>query len=150
LCGFRVEADRDNEMDPVLYYGTNVGQQIRTLFQALFERILARRDFTVFRYAPVVCQRCGYRLERAVVRQRYEVGGQCAFWSECGNRLSLPKMDERIHLINARATERARSSAPDHRPTHALEQAIFRVLTYVREQRIKPPECCISYEWGEA
>ena len=30
-----------------------------------------------------------------------------------------------------------------------FEQAVFRVQTYVEQQKIQPPECFISYAWGE-
>src|SRR5262249_21679289 len=30
-----------------------------------------------------------------------------------------------------------------------FEQAIFRLQAYVKEQKLKPPECFISYAWGE-
>ena len=31
-----------------------------------------------------------------------------------------------------------------------FEQAVFRVQAYISEQEVKPPECFISYAWGEA
>ena len=55
VCGFRLDAERDGELDLVLYFGQDVGQPIRTLFQSLFESFLARRNLTVFRYEPVAC-----------------------------------------------------------------------------------------------
>ena len=67
ICGFRQDAERDGELDLVLYFGTNVGRPVRTLFQGLFESFLARRNLSVFRYEPVVCSN-GHALNRAVVR----------------------------------------------------------------------------------
>ena len=57
VCGFRQEAERDGELDFVLYFGPNVGRPVRTLFQGLFESFLARRNLTVFRYEPVRAQK---------------------------------------------------------------------------------------------
>ena len=73
VCGFRLDAERDGEMDFVLYFGVNVGRPVRTLFQGLFESFLARRNLTVFRYEPVACSK-GHPLNRAVVREQLTVG----------------------------------------------------------------------------
>ncbi|MGH3906889.1 MAG: hypothetical protein ACRDTE_22315, partial [Pseudonocardiaceae bacterium] len=68
VCGLRVEAEREGELDFVLYFGATVGTPIRTLFQSLFESFLARRELTILRYEAVRCAH-GHQLNRAVVRE---------------------------------------------------------------------------------
>jgi small GTP-binding protein len=151
VCGFRQEAERDGELDFVLYFATDVGQPVRTLFQGLFESFLARRNLTVRRYEPVTCtnEACGHLLDRSVVRQRMKEGKTFAFCNECGERLMLPKMEEPIQLTRQEQAEvETQRRVADQRTR--FEQAIFRVQTYVTEQKIKVPECFISYAWGIA
>jgi hypothetical protein len=147
VCGFRLDAERDGELDLVLYFGQDVGQPIRTLFQSLFESFLARRNLTVFRYEPVACAQ-GHPLSRDVVREQLRSGADFAFCPRCGQKTALPKADEPIQL-----TRRQRAEVEQQRRVAELrsrfEQAVFRVQTYVTEQGIKPPECFISYAWGQ-
>ena len=150
ICGFRQEAERDGELDFVLSFGPKVGPPVRTLFQGLFESFLARRNLTVFRYEPVRCTKktCGRLLDRSVVRQRLKEGKTFACCNECGKKLTLPKMMEPIQLTGEGQTqvETQRRAAEQRTP---FEQAVFRVLAYVTEQKIKPPETFISYAWGD-
>ena len=148
VCGFRLEADREGELDLVLYFGTDVIQPIRTLFQGLFESFLARRNLTVFRFEPVACPECGAVLERAVVRTKLLQGKEFAFCNDCGEKLSLPKADEPIQLTRREQAEVEKQCRVAELRSR-FEQALFRVQTYVEEQGIKPPECFISYAWGE-
>jgi hypothetical protein len=97
ICGFRQDAAREDELDLVLYFGTNVGRPVRTLCQGLFESFLARRNLSVFRYESVVCAN-GHALNRAVVREQLHKGSTFAFCAEYGGRLTLPKADEPIQL----------------------------------------------------
>ena len=146
VCGFRLDAERDAELDFVLYFGTNVGLPARTLFQSLFESFLARRNLTVFRYEPVACSK-GHPLNRAVVREQLRSGADSAFCPKCGEKLPLPKADEPIQLTRQQQAEvDAQRRVADMRSR--FEQAVFRVQTYVKQQRIKAPECFISYAWG--
>lgn len=58
ICGFRQDTERDDgELDFVLYFGTNVGRPVRTLFQGLFESFLARRNLSVSLRAGRLFQR---------------------------------------------------------------------------------------------
>jgi hypothetical protein len=95
VCGFRQEAERDGELDFVLYFGTMVGRPVRTQFQSLVESFLARRNLAALRYDPVVCS-SGHPLNRAVVREHLQLGEATAFCSRCGERLELPKAGEPI------------------------------------------------------
>ena len=146
ICGFRQDAESDGELDLVLYFGTNVGRPVRTLFQGLFESFLARRNLSVFRYEPVVCSN-DHALNRAVAREQHRKGSAFAFCPECGDKLTLPKADEPIQLTQTehRKVEEQRWFA-DQRTR--FEQAVFRLRSYVEGQRLTRPECFISYAWG--
>jgi len=149
-CGFRQEAERDGELDFVLCFGPKVGLPVRTLFQGLFESFLGRRNLTVLRYEPVRCanEACGHSLDRSVVRQRLKEGKTFAFCNECGEKLALPKMTEPIQLTREVQDEvESQRRAAEQRTR--FEQAVFRVRTYVAEQKIMPPKSFISYAWGD-
>ena len=150
VCGFRQEAERDGELDFALCFAPNVGHPVRTLFQGLFESFLARRNLTVMRYEPVRCTRkeCGQLLDRSVVRQRMKEERAFAFCNNCGERLMLPAMAEPIQLTREVQVEvEAQRRIAEQRT--GFEQAVFRLHAYIEEQKITPPECFISYAWGE-
>jgi GTPase SAR1 family protein len=148
LCAFRLEAERDGELDLVLYFGTSVALTIRTLFQSLFEAFLARRNLTVHRYEPVVCPTCQVVLERAVVKTKAREGKSFTFCSDCGERLTLPNINQPIQLtLEEQAAVDAQRLAADMRTR--FEQAAFRMQTYRNERGQDPPRCFISYAWGE-
>jgi GTPase SAR1 family protein len=147
VCGFRQEAERDGELDFVLYFGTDVGKPIRTLFQGLFESFLARRNLTVFRYEPTKCAQCKVTLERAVMRDRLREGKTFTFCNNCGGRLSLPRADEPIQLREQQVEIDTQRRMADLRSR--FEQAVFCVQNFAKQQDIKPPTCFISYAWGE-
>jgi small GTP-binding protein len=150
VCGFRQEAERDGELDFVLCFGSEVGPPVRTLFQGLFESFLARRNLTMLRYEPVRCTNasCGHLLDRSVVRQRLKDAKTFAFCNDCGERLTLPAMAEPIQLTReVKAEVETQRRAAEQRTR--FEQAVFRVQVFVAEQKITPPECFISYAWGE-
>lgn len=145
MCGFRLDAERDGELDFVLYFGVNVGRPVRILFEGLFESFLARRNLTVFRFQPVACSK-GHALNRAVIREQR--GADFAFCPKCGERLKLPRTDEPIQFTHDQQAEvDVQRRVADLRTR--FEQCIFRVQTYVKEQGIQAPECFISYAWGE-
>src|SRR6185312_10601247 len=146
VCGFRQEGERDGELDFVLCFGPKVGLSVRTLFQGLFESFLARRNLTVLRYEPVRCT-CGHLLDRSVVRQRLKEGKAFAFCNECGEKLMLPTMEEPIQLTREEQTQVDTQRRAAEQRTR-FEQAVFRLRTYVAEQKITPPESFISYAWG--
>jgi small GTP-binding protein len=148
VCGFRQEAERDGELDFVLCFAPNVGAPVRTLFQGLFESFLARRNLTVLRYEPVRCSK-GHSLNRAVVREALQQGEVSAFCSKCGEKLMLPKMAEPIQLTREAQAEVAIQHRSAEQRTR-FEQAVFRVMAFVTEKKVKVPECFISYAWGVA
>jgi TIR domain-containing protein/Ras family protein len=147
VCGFRQEAERDGELDLVLCFGPKVGQPVRMLFQGIFESFLARRNLTVQRYEPVRCSK-SHLLNRAVVREAMQQGDETTFCPRCGEKLMLPAMAEPIQLTREVEDEvKAQSRIAEQRTR--FEQAIFRLHAYIEEQKITPPECFISYAWGD-
>jgi hypothetical protein len=146
VCGFRQEVERDGELDFVLFFAPKVGGTVRTLFQGLFESFLARRNLTVMRYQPVLCT-SGHLLNRAVVREAMRKGEETKFCSDCGEKLTLPKMAEPIQLTRDQKAEVDSQRHVAEQRTR-FEQAVFRVRAFVADQKITPPECFISYAWG--
>jgi GTPase SAR1 family protein len=147
ICGFRQEDTREGELDFVLYFGANVPGPGRKVFEGLFEGFLARRKVTVFRYEPVACP-LRHAINRAVVRERLRGKKDFAFCEECGEKALLPKGGEPIRLTQdeQRKVEQQRWLA--ERRTH-FEQAVFRLSSYVEDQKLRRPECFISYAWGD-
>ena len=147
VCGFRQEAERDGELDFVLCFGPNVGLPVRTLFQGLFESFLTQRNLTVVRYEPVRCPKCGHLLDRSVARQKLKDGKAFAFCNDCGEKLTLPTMAEPVQLTrNVQTQVELQRDAAEQRTR--FEQAVFRISSYVAEQKITPPQTFISYAWG--
>jgi WD40 repeat protein len=147
VCGFRLEAEREGELDLVLYFGANVGSPIRTLFQSLFESFLARRDLTVRRYEPVTCSK-GHQVNRAVIREQTAEGSDSIFCTRCGELVTLPRADVPIQLTREQAADVEEQRRAADRRSH-FEQALFRLKTYVTQEGIKSPECFVSYAWGD-
>lgn len=146
VCGFRREAEQDGQVDFVLYFGLGVTETVRTLFQSLFENFLAGRNLTVMRYQPVSCSN-GHALNRAVVREQVLSGADFAYCSRCGKRVDLLNSYKAIQFPKEDvAIVEAQRRVADQR-SH-FEQVVFRLKTYVTEQKITPPTCFISYAWG--
>jgi TIR domain len=146
VCGFRLEEERAGELDFVLYFGTNTPIHVRTLFQSLFENFLARRKLIVRRFEPVLCPE-KHTINRSVVRELMSSGSEFAFCSRCGKKVSLPKVDQPIHLTKQQIEEvEANHLAVDQRSR--FEQVLFRLKSYITDQGIASLECFISYAWG--
>jgi small GTP-binding protein len=147
VCGFRQEAERDGELDIVLYFGMRTTAPVRMLFQSLFESFLARHNLTARRYEPVICT-SGHPLNRAVVREQMSNGAEFTFCYRCGEKISLPKADQPILLTKRQAYEmETNRQAAGIRSR--FEQALFRLKNYVADQNIAVPDCFISYAWGD-
>ena len=147
VCGLRKEAEREGELDFVLYFGTGVGTPIRTLFQSLFESFLARRELTVRRYQAVWCAN-GHQLNRAVMRERLADRAQHAFCPRCGQQVTLPPSDTPIELTREQATDRDTQRQTANQRLR-FEQALFRLKAYITQEEIPAPDCFISYAWGD-
>jgi small GTP-binding protein len=147
ICGFRREGDRDGELEFVLYFGTNVLKAGQKVFEGLFESFLARRNLTVFRYEPVSCSN-EHTINRAVVRERLRGEKGFAFCEECGEKVVLQKADEPIQLTQTERRKVVEQRWFADRRTQ-FEQAIFQVMSYVKDKNLAGPECFISYAWGD-
>ena len=147
VCGFRQDAEREGELDFVLYFCSNVSQPIRALFQSLFESFLEHRNLLVYRYEPVTCPK-GHELSRHVVREQLLLRANFAFCPQCGQKTTLPRANRPIQLTREQQTEmETQRRIADLRSR--FEQAIFRVQSFANQQGIKIPNCFISYAWGE-
>jgi hypothetical protein len=146
VCGFRLEAQRDAELDFVLYFGATVGAPIRTLFQGLFESFLTRRNLTIRRYEPVNCPN-GHELNRAVVREQLAKASPRAFCPQCGRAAVLPQADEPIALSREDASK-VQGARREVAERARFEHAIFRLNAYATQEDLVAPSCFISYAWG--
>jgi hypothetical protein len=146
VCGFRQESNQEGMLELVLYFGASVSKPGQKVFEGLFESFLGRRNVTVFRYEPVTCPK-GHTINRAVVKERLMSGKGFAFCEECGERAVLPKADAPIQLTQTerRKVEEQRWFA-EHRTQ--FEQAVFQLVSYVKDQGLAAPNCFISYAWG--
>ncbi|HJQ33052.1 MAG TPA: TIR domain-containing protein [Pyrinomonadaceae bacterium] len=147
VCGFRQDAEREAELDLVLYFGTNVGRPVRALFQGLFESFLASRNLNVFRYEPAVCVN-GHVLNRAVVRERLRSLSDFAFCSDCGERVALPKAHEPIQLTQSERRKVVEQQWFASRRAR-FEQAVFQFAAYVEDEGLPRPACLVSYARGD-
>lgn len=146
VCGFRQEEERAGELDFVLYFCAKTPVAVRTLFQSLFESFLARRNLTVRRFEPIMCSK-GHPLNRSVMREQMAREAKFAFCNQCGEKIAFPKADKPIQLTRHQAEQvEADRMAADQRSR--FEQVLFRLKTHTVEQKIKTPECFISYAWG--
>jgi small GTP-binding protein len=147
ICGFRQESNQGGELELVLYFGANVPKPGEKVFEGLFESFLARRNVTVFRYEPVICPN-GHTINRAVVRERLRGAKGFAFCAECGEKAVLQKADEPIQLTQ---TERRKVEEQQWFAAQRtrFEQAVFQVMSYVKDKNLAGPECFISYAWGD-
>jgi len=146
LSGFRLEAEREGELDFVLYFGPDVGDSVRMLFQGLFESFLARRELTVRRFEPVTCSN-GHQINRAVVREQLADGNETIFCTRCGERLSLPRADVPIQLTHHQSADLdTQRQTADQRSR--FEQALFRLKASLAFDPAQQPTCFISYAWG--
>jgi hypothetical protein len=145
LCGFRADPEREGERDFVLYFGKNVGSPVRQVFQGLFESFLLRPGLAVTRFDPVACPK-GHTLNRAVVREYVLGEKKQTFCNECGSQIVL-KPAKPLQLSQEQAAKVNRERLVAAARTE-FEQALFQLQTFVELQRIKNPECFISYAWG--
>lgn len=151
VCGFRQIAEREGELDLVLYYGSGTGVSNRAAFQALFESFLSRRLVTVTRFAPLTCPNpeCGYRQERAEVVKRTLQGRGFICCSECGRKIAIPKKGEpleRSREDRVLIEHELRTAAMRTR----FETALAQMLSHMNSlnPQAQAPTCFVSYAWG--
>jgi len=172
ICGFRVETEREGELNFVLYYGMvpakrrellkrieaeeeagripsielTVPAPIKTLFQSLCETFLARRNLTVKRYDAVKCEN-GHVLDSALLRKLTRTGKESTFCNECGKKIVI-RSGEVIQFARFETVQVEEQRRTAEKRTR-FEQAIFRLQLYAKEVQIQSPECFISYAWGD-
>jgi hypothetical protein len=152
VCGFEQVAEREGEIELVLYYAKNTPEFVRDLFRGLFERFLSqRRNLTVKRYIPVICPACEERQERNVIIRHIELKRVSVYCSTCGKKLPLPKAEELNLTLDSRKEELIRQQAIAKQRT-AFEIALVRVKGLLRDTSPdkKSPVCFISYAWGKS
>jgi WD40 repeat protein len=147
ICGFKLAAERQGELQFVLFYGLQVARSTRMLFQGLFERFLESREVTVTRYPPLECSNCHYRQERAEVIRRTLEKRSFLFCSNCGERMVLLKADEEVVLSAQERTKLDRERATANQRTK-FESALRQLDAFVRKEAITAPSCFVSYAWG--
>lgn len=151
ICGFRQVADREGELDFVLYYSVSVEEHTRRTFQGLFERFLADRNVTVTRYPSMRCPNpeCGYRQETSVVVRRTIEGDGFLFCSKCGKRIPILKSGEEIALGEGdrRLVDQQEAAALLRTK---FESAVVQLQSYIEDLQkdSPPPRCFVSYAWG--
>lgn len=146
ICGFRLDAERDGELDLVLFFGTNVDRPVRTLFQGLFENFLFHRKLGVYRFEQVLCP-LKHVLNRTIVREQTRAGKEFAFCPECGGRVTLARADEPI-LLESRERRHVEEQGLSAERRSRFEQALFQVASYAERRGTPRPQCFISYAWG--
>lgn len=146
VCGFRQVNEREGETELVLYYAKE-RDGARPLFQGLFEEFLRGRDVEITKFPPVQCPKCSYRQQRTEVVKRIGEGKGFLHCGDCGKKIALPKEGERVALGARERRELGQEQVRTRRRT-AFESALVRVKAVVRDERIKSPDCFISYAWG--
>jgi hypothetical protein len=142
-------AHQEGEIELILYYADETPEPVRLLFRGLFERFLSRRELSISRYQPVICPRCGERLERNVVMQQLDRGRRFSFCNTCGERLDLPPVEGLTSLPAREEAKLVAQQAIVKRRT-AFEAALVRLKGLLRDrgQTGPSPACFISYSWG--
>jgi hypothetical protein len=149
ICGFRLSAEGDGEIELVLSYSGNAGDDTRKLFQGAFERFLKRRPVQIGRLPSVMCAQ-GHVQERAAVRKAIGNGRPFFYCDTCGKRLSTPRIDD-IGMPTARhaAAVREAEETADRRTSYEVALGWVKAFRRDRGDSDKKPSCFISYAWGD-
>jgi len=150
ICGFLHTADKEGEIELVLYYGLNTPDNVKYIFQGLVERFLSHWDLDIARYQPVICPKCKERQERDVVMKQLEQKREFTFCSNCGEKLTLSSKVEPAPSPRDEEKQLAEQQAIAARRTD-FEAALVRLKAHLRERGDKgeKPTCFICYAWGK-
>jgi small GTP-binding protein len=144
VCGFRLVAEREGEIDLVLYYDSGVPSHTRLLFQGLFERILARQQVSATRFAPVVCPYCGDRPAREEAVRQILSGKDSVYCGQCGNKVPLPAAAQAVGLSHP-----LRRKLEDEQERTRRQTAFEKAITWLKRQvGDRAPTCFITYASG--
>jgi small GTP-binding protein len=149
ICGFRQVAEKEGEIEFILYYSTSAPDHVRLLFQGLFETFLLPREVSVTKFPAVWCPNCSYHPDRAEAVKRIKEEKQFLFCGECGNRIMLPgAVVQSRHKIDIGA-ELSKESYVAHQRT-LFETALAGFKGFLRDRGVltSKPTCFISYAWG--
>lgn len=148
ICGFRIEDEREAELDLILFFSTKANRMTRDLFQNLVECFLVRRSLSFSRFDPVVCNQCAHPLDRKLIRDRLQQNKDFTFCPECSEKLSLEKPVESSKLtqVESRKVEEEQWVAEQR---SRFEMAIFGLKEYMKKRGLWTPKCFISYAWGD-
>lgn len=146
-CGFRIDDEREGELDLSIFFDGMADHPSRTVFQAFVESLLVRRNLSFVRYDPVICAQCTHQLDRKTVRFRLQERKDWAHCTECGTELTLrpatvsgkltPSTTREVEEQEWVASQRSR-----------FGRAAFEIKEYASRQKVQRPECFISYAWG--
>ena len=119
---------------------------MRTLFQGLFESFLARRNLTVCVSNQRIVRRA--RAQPRGGSRAIAKGASFAFCAGCGAKNRFRKPTSPFSSPSIRRRKWQRTAGPRIQRTR-FEQVIFRLEDLcIRKQKMAPPECFISYAWG--
>lgn len=150
ICGFKLANDDPAELELVLYYGKDTPDFVISRFQGLFEEILYTRNVTVSKYAPIICPQCHRQQERHIVIRRIQEGKTFLFCDEDAEKLSLPKVTERIALSPENRALVVRDEAlAKLRTTYETALSSVKRLVHASGQQAAPTSF-ISYAWGDS
>jgi len=147
ICGFRLENEKEAELNFVLYFGKHIKATAKSLFISLFENFLASRDVTVQRYLPVKCSK-DHVINRGVIKEQFTIGLHHAHCPRCGEKVSLPEQNQTIQLTleESRTVEYEERNA---RQRSLFEKAVYLLKSYASQKGLVAPTCFISYAWGD-
>lgn len=138
-----------DETSYTLFYSEGLGAPVKSLFQGLFESLLARKSeqhqlIKVLRFAPVACSECSTAVDRSQMRKRLADGKDFAFCAECGERLSLPPADEPVQLNeDVKQKLNVEQATVDRRVE--FEGLVYKLTSRAHAEGIDPKRCFLSY-----
>ena len=141
MCGFRMVADLEGEIELIIYYREKMSNIERREFQVLFERFLYQRDVEVQPIPPVHCLD-GHLQERAAVIKKQREGKDIIFCSDCGKQISLPDLAS-MQTIGTSASRWLEGAELIARLRSTYEAHLARIKGYRRDWAI--PRCYISF-----
>jgi small GTP-binding protein len=147
LCGFRQIAEREGEIELVLYYEKSLPGHTRDMFEGMFKMFLNQRDLNITEYRPVICPSCSQQQERATIMRRTKEGRDFVICENCGTRISLREVTEGAPITPAEKRVLVREDIHSR-----LRNAYETNLTYVKGLRRDAAEtvsCFVSYSWDD-
>jgi len=149
ICGFRQIADREGEIELILYYAQDIPKHVSLLFQGLFEGFLSHHRVEVMSYQPVICPKCVKRQSRDAIMDQLKSNENFIYCSKCGKKVELPIVEKFIELSDQEAKKVKEEQAIAERRT-AFESALVSVKGLLRDRPVKKkhPTCFICYAWG--